>query len=54
MRFLDVVTSWIRQAMNDGWHWVTTLNLHEWFLLLGFTAGCGFLAMRGFSHKDRC
>ena len=54
MEYIDLIGYWIRNAVNDGWRWVTQLNLEEWFILLGFTAGLGFLAMRGFSHKDRC
>lgn len=51
MWMLDSIGRWIRTALNDGWHWVVSLNLQEWFLLLGIAAAAGFLCMRGFGSR---
>lgn len=54
LHYLDLLSQWVQSAMYDGWAWVNRLSLEEWFILLGLTACVGFLAMRGFSNKDRC
>lgn len=54
VHYLDLLSQWVQSAMYDGWAWVNRLSLEEWFVLLGLTAAVGFLAMRGFSNKDRC
>lgn len=54
MQYLDLIGQFISGAISGGWSWVTTLNLEEWFILLGVTSAFGFLCMRGFSNKDRC
>jgi hypothetical protein len=53
MRMLDYMGRWLNSAVHDGWHWVTTLNLQEWLLLLGITAAAGFLCMRGFGSRTQ-
>jgi hypothetical protein len=52
MRHFDSVGRWLMQGLSDGWLWLASLNQEEWFLLLGLTAGAGFLCMRGFGSRS--
>lgn len=51
MRIFDAVGSWFRVGLDDGWHWILSLNMQEWFILLGLTAAAGFCCMRGFGSR---
>ncbi|MCC6492186.1 MAG: hypothetical protein IT424_04105 [Pirellulales bacterium] len=51
MWVLDSIGHWLQSGVHDAWHWVATLNLQQWFLLLGIAAVAGFLCMRGLGSR---
>ena len=51
MRIFESIGDWIRLSLEDGWHWVQSLNMQEWFLLLGICAAAGFSCMRGMGSR---
>lgn len=51
MQIFDSISGWFRMSMHDGWRWVMSLNMQEWFILLGLTAVAGFCCMRGFGSR---
>ena len=52
MRFFESIGDRVRLSMEDGWHWIQSLNMQEWFLLLGICAAAGFCCMRGMGSRN--
>jgi hypothetical protein len=52
MRLFESIGTWIRLSVEDGWHWIQSLNMQEWFLLLGICAAAGFCCMRGIGARS--
>lgn len=52
MRIFESIGVWIRLSVEDGWHWIQSLNTQEWFLLLGICAAAGFCCMRGIGARS--
>ncbi|QDT74053.1 hypothetical protein [Lacipirellula limnantheis] len=52
MQLFHSIGDRFRLSLEDGWHWVQSLNTQEWFLLLGFCAAAGFCCMRGTGSRS--
>lgn len=52
---MDVWTTaifeWYDSMMSGTWNWFNTLSREEWMLVLGVSAACGFLCMKGFGSR---
>ncbi len=53
MGIWSAIDSWFQMVLRETWSWIAMLNFQEWFVLLGITAGFGFLCMRGFGSSTR-
>jgi hypothetical protein len=52
MQMLDAIEHWFSNGLHDGWLWVASLSMEQWFLLLGTAAAAGFLCMRGYGSRS--
>jgi hypothetical protein len=50
---ITTVSDWFGVLLHNTWNWFNSLNVQEWFLLLGIIAALGFLCMRGYGSRGR-